>query len=569
MARAPVQVRLAPQGPGATLSVQGQRQEEGVPARALPKGGSRSRRKPRKQAVVVFHGMGEQRPMETLRGFVETVWANDPRLCDARWRRADGGNRYWNQPDARTGSHELRRLTTPASAHGVRTDFYECYWADIMQGTLLDHVLSWVWGLLLRHPRAVPRDVAHAWIVLWVLSLTVAYLALASTGVALADMANWPLVSPLVSSLVAPIASAIGGRLVPPLADLVHHPAVAPLLGAPPFAWAWAYLSWLGALDGTAAFAAMAMLGVLTHRLVVPYFGDVARYVVPLPDNVGRRKEVLDRGLALLKALHEKSGGTPSEYGRIVVVGHSLGSVVAYDCLSHYWAEQCRSWRLGAGKPVRRAFENIERFYAGAGPDWPLPRALDRRAYRRAQKRLFDALRSAGCNWLVSDFVTLGSPLTHAEFLLARDNAGFRAKLLDRELPACPPMAEPDPKSRGRPRIIYQPGRARHRLPHHATPFAVVRWTNIYCRHRLAHLLLLPGDLVSGPVGRHFGTGVLDKRVWIWSPWLGFAHTYYWRWRRRYDRNDPPRYLRMLRKAVNLENAAEPFTAGELADDGA
>jgi hypothetical protein len=27
-----------------------------------------------KQAVVVIHGMGEQRPMDTLRGFVRTVW---------------------------------------------------------------------------------------------------------------------------------------------------------------------------------------------------------------------------------------------------------------------------------------------------------------------------------------------------------------------------------------------------------------------------------------------------------------------------------------------------------------
>lgn len=27
-----------------------------------------------KQAIILVHGMGEQTPMETLRGFVKTVW---------------------------------------------------------------------------------------------------------------------------------------------------------------------------------------------------------------------------------------------------------------------------------------------------------------------------------------------------------------------------------------------------------------------------------------------------------------------------------------------------------------
>ncbi|TIM59283.1 MAG: hypothetical protein E5Y58_35930, partial [Mesorhizobium sp.] len=35
---------------------------------------------PRKlsQAVVIVHGMGEQRPMGTLREFVQAVWSHDP-----------------------------------------------------------------------------------------------------------------------------------------------------------------------------------------------------------------------------------------------------------------------------------------------------------------------------------------------------------------------------------------------------------------------------------------------------------------------------------------------------------
>jgi len=33
--------------------------------------------KDKKQAVLLIHGIGEQRPMDTLRGFVETVWTSD------------------------------------------------------------------------------------------------------------------------------------------------------------------------------------------------------------------------------------------------------------------------------------------------------------------------------------------------------------------------------------------------------------------------------------------------------------------------------------------------------------
>ena len=34
----------------------------------------------KKIAVVVIHGMGEQKPMQTLRGFVESVWQHDRNL---------------------------------------------------------------------------------------------------------------------------------------------------------------------------------------------------------------------------------------------------------------------------------------------------------------------------------------------------------------------------------------------------------------------------------------------------------------------------------------------------------
>ncbi|MEI9901515.1 MAG: hypothetical protein WDN31_16820 [Hyphomicrobium sp.] len=49
--------------------------------------------KPRKRAVILIHGIGNQTPMDTLRPFVEAVWTGAPRLDGARkhltWSQRD------------------------------------------------------------------------------------------------------------------------------------------------------------------------------------------------------------------------------------------------------------------------------------------------------------------------------------------------------------------------------------------------------------------------------------------------------------------------------------------------
>ena len=60
---------------------------------------------------------------------------------------------------------------------------------------------------------------------------------------------------------------------------------------------------------------------------------------------------------------------------------------------------------------------------------------------------------------------------------------------------------------------------------HHAAPFAAVRWTNI---HDPALLVIL-GDLISGPIAPIYGPGVIDvdlRRLRGQS--LRFSHTRYW-----------------------------------------
>ena len=95
-----------------------------------------------KQAIVVIHGMGEQKPMDTIKNFAHAVWTTDTEVHENGLR--DSGE-LWSKPDDRTGSLELRRLTTRESTPmqegtypgGARQDFYELYWADLSRGSTL------------------------------------------------------------------------------------------------------------------------------------------------------------------------------------------------------------------------------------------------------------------------------------------------------------------------------------------------------------------------------------------------------------------------------------------------
>ena len=122
-------------------------------------------------AVVVIHGIGEQRPMDTLRQFVDTVFPGS----------------YRSKPDFRSDNLELRRLN--ASSHeydhkpGWDVDFFELYWAHLITGTGWWHVLGWFKTLLFRNPFKM-RTLKGVWFAFVILIATaVALIYLADLGV--------------------------------------------------------------------------------------------------------------------------------------------------------------------------------------------------------------------------------------------------------------------------------------------------------------------------------------------------------------------------------------------------
>ena len=412
------------------------------------------------QAVVLIHDAGEQRPMDTLRRFVEAVLPP----------RAEG-EPYFSKPDALAETLELRKLQDRTQP---RTHFFEYYWAYKVQGTSFWHVTSWLQSLLLRRVSQVPRQLKPIWAASWLLLIAAA--------------AGWFLY--------------MSGRGDDSEAESL------------PF--------WF-------ATASTALLGSL-QTLVLTYVGGVARYLSPHPGNVALRQAIRADGVQLLRKLHDETDSKGATlYERVVIVGHGLGSVIAYDVLKHFWEEIHRVYEKPSAHD-QEALAEVERAGAALGEQ---PSELQVRDYQRAQTQLWWELQELGNPWRITDLVTLGSPLAHAAMLLASGAGDLAKRQRQRELPACPPIAEIDRNGQARYsfRVWDKYSGAdgdEHvlRALHHAALFAVTRWTNLYYPTRLA----IFGDVAGGPLAGVLGPGILDRSVSTGS-WRGrtpLAHHAYW-----------------------------------------
>ena len=99
-----------------------------------------------RQAVVLIHGIGEQRPMATLRAFVEWLLPAHDKHHD--YYSKDKHHDYYSKPDQISDLFELRRIklkrfrAAEPSEQSLNldwpeTDFYEYYWAHQMHGTTI------------------------------------------------------------------------------------------------------------------------------------------------------------------------------------------------------------------------------------------------------------------------------------------------------------------------------------------------------------------------------------------------------------------------------------------------
>ncbi|MGV8831376.1 MAG: hypothetical protein ACOH2N_05310 [Devosia sp.] len=530
---------------------------------------------PGKTAVVVIHGIGEQSPLETLRGFVETVYRRDRAL--ASMPVGDTGMLdIAIVPDDVTGSAELRRITTLNDGPQKRTDFFEFYWADIMDGTPVDMVTGWIRTLVLRSPWRLPRSrkVKRAWGILTIIFLICTGAGLMSAGVGLTQLTDGTPPDPaLVQQAdwirIWAVALIVAGGLLWLVVNWLRAglDMARVALGWPVRIIAIGVALWavpstlLGSLPFWAA-AVAALSGWALHSVVTPFAGDVVRYVRATPSTVEQRRRVRERGMALLEALHQRRRDgslmedftqagpedSPPLYDRIVLVGHSLGTIIAYDILQLFWEKygptHHRQWYY-EDKEIQTALRECDAIVQAA---WAVPpRPVDAAKLQAVQGKLFEKFSTGRPGWRISDLITLGSPLTHAEFLMEDSQEAVEAGCRERRYATAPPHPEVT-RGAGDTMLHLAPGADGRTakgqpamVPHFAAQFSTVRWTNIYDEE----VNPLVGDLISGSLADSFGPGIAEhgvsmtRRSWPGLLQRVFTHTQYWTWHQSYEPSHP------------------------------
>lgn len=363
-------------------------------------------------ALFLIHGIGEQRPYETLdalaRGLVRALRL-DPGQMLHEFVSANGETRSFVR--LKLGERSVGR------AEARELDLFEFYWAGLLQGKItLRQVLKWVaitsltplrsWS---SQPEVLFREKGaweqRGWVLLRELGRSVLLVLIAGGILSLFLYAGtragtiqtvaaeaWNALAPAIArpfwltlwALLAFMALLIflslvrsGYRQLRSTRELATRD---PLVGRAGRWWAGASLLALPVLVGSAwglAEAAnlrvgllwagvgallssgpiWALLGAIAATAVlrvflIRYVGDIALYVAAdeRSQYFRSRAEILKQSEALLRGLLKDAG-----YDAVYVAGHSLGSVIAYDTLNRLIREVRAAPAAGDGEKLEPA----------------------------------------------------------------------------------------------------------------------------------------------------------------------------------------------------------------------
>lgn len=468
-----------------------------------------------RQAIVVIHGMGEQRPVETLNRFSRVITPE--------------GMTFYSKVDRLTESFEARRhLIPPQPGLGTQTEIYEYHWAHLMQGNRLGDLFPLLRRMLLPVP---------GW---WGAPLTL--IAVGAAFLLVMSLIGPPEITvPAVAEILLALLALTGIGFVVryvPVGLIVLWLLIWVGIGWVAWAVVWGPLrDVLGQLEsdairallggGLTAIATTYLISQALPKWLTSSFVDVVRYLDTTPRSFQARREIRAGIVDLLTALHEYG-----RYERVVIMAHSLGSYIAYDAISYLWAQMAKlhegpklpKGQAGgcAGGKVPDGLAKLEQAASALDAD---VNTLD--AYQTAQRGLWAGLRAQGNPWLITDFISFGSPMYFADRLYTRDRAQFDRRVELDELATCPPK-----KERNKCNNIHNQGlyfswnNGGHRVLHDAAPFAVVRWTNFWYPSFAGFF----GDWFGGRLAPLFGKGIKDipvsgNRPHRWAP--GAAHAMY------------------------------------------
>src|SRR3546814_5769019 len=166
-----------------------------------------------------------------------------------------------------------------------------------------------------------------------------------------------------------------------------------------------------------------ALASLIASRWFAPIAGDAARYFSPDPDNVEARQKIRLAGIQVIEKLTASKA-----YDRIIVVGNSLGSAIGLDIVSYGFSRVgANQWEAAhpIGSKAANTLRELERIAGAIADSEAANIGALRTEYRKAQRRYATAL-SGGWDkgtapWLVTEFVTLGSPLRKAQLLISAE----------------------------------------------------------------------------------------------------------------------------------------------------
>ena len=407
---------------------------------------------PARTAVVVVHGMGEQRPLQTLKGFVKTA---------LKAVRSDGSRLYYSRPALLTRSYEARRYIAfqidSAGGELVRgqTDLFEYHWSYLMTGNRFGDLMPTSVRLLTQPFSRVPRGLRGVWCLVWLAALALVILNVAG-------LLRWR-----------------------------------------------ATLDWLvrAAIANGVVLAAVLIGLWMAYRLksgITQSFVDVVRYLDTSPRSYAARRAIRAGMVDLLRGLHEDGG-----YSRVVVVAHSLGGYIAYDALGSLWTELFarHAAPLDGARPAQplRGLADVQAAATAVLDGGPV------QPFQEAQFAVWRGLRAQGNPWLVTDLLTVGTPMYFADLLYTRSRAQFVDLIRDGELWRCPPRSETQTVDAATTsnRVRYGWRRGGYELLGSWSMFAALRWTNVWFPTRCGFF----GDWFGGALSPLFGPGVRDVAV--------------------------------------------------------
>lgn len=380
-----------------------------------------------KTAIVVIHGMGNQYPMETITDFVDNLFKKEE-------NKDNNPKSIYSAPERITGSFDQRKLI--GFHNNVQYDCYEYYWAHLIKEPSVSDTISWMYKLIWKKE---PSERLNKYI---------SIIRMSSIGLLL-----------LISIII-----------------FFYYWLFTWIISCCPL---WSHLFFF--IVSVVAFYKLRNI----FRLLTQSFGDVIRYTVPHPSNIEGRQKISNNAVEFLTNLHDK------DYSRIVIVGHSLGSIIAYEMLINTFGH------------LNKLFKNVER----------IEEKDKEELLEVSREESFNKMQFMGWKWKVSDFITCGSPLCHAEMILTKNKDLFKNK---KELGEYP-VSEPIQDSR---KLFYLNKKTKKYIPTHYSVFKYVEWNNIHFEN----------DIIGGKLRALFGQDIHDhppikpktfKRILA-------SHTQYW-----------------------------------------